>query len=85
MTFVGEVRSVDGIVLCFDSQRGYGLVAWTGGEGVRALLHVVALRPAGYQSAMAGDLIRCQVLIRPNRTAQVYRVNSLVRCQHGAA
>jgi cold shock CspA family protein len=70
-----EISKTTGTIKCFDPLKDYGFVKPDdGGEDI--LLHGTALRAGGYEAALEGWRIDCEVLKRP-RGYQVFRVLAL--------
>lgn len=59
-----DVYVVVGRIKWFDASKGYGFIVPEGG-GEDMLLHVTCLRAGGFQTALEGARVICEVLRRP--------------------
>lgn len=59
-----DVYLVVGRIKWFDASKGYGFIVPEGG-GEDILLHVTCLRAGGFQTALEGARVICEVLRRP--------------------
>jgi CspA family cold shock protein len=67
-----DVFEMAGTIKWFDAAKGYGFIAPDNGLP-EVLLHVTCLRAGGYQTALAGARVVCEVLRRP-KGMQAFRI-----------
>jgi CspA family cold shock protein len=67
-----EVLEISGFIKWFDISKGYGFIVPDNGLP-DVLLHVTCLRAGGYQTAIEGARVECQVLARP-KGMQAFRI-----------
>jgi CspA family cold shock protein len=67
---------VTGVIKWFDASKGYGFIIPDNGMP-DVLLHVTCLRRDGFQTAYEGARVVCEVLERPNKGLQAFRVLSM--------
>ncbi len=67
-----EVFEVAGSIKWFDASKGYGFILPDNGLA-DILLHVTCLRAGGFQTALEGARVRCEVLRRP-KGMQAFRI-----------
>jgi cold shock protein len=67
-----EVFEIMGSIKWFDASKGYGFIVPDNGLA-DVLLHVTCLRAGGYQTALEGTRVHCEVLRRP-RGMQAFRI-----------
>lgn len=77
----GEETPVDlieiaGVIKWFDASKGYGFIVPDSGAS-DILLHVTCLRRDGFQTAYEGARVVCEVLDRPGKGMQAFRVLSM--------
>ena len=68
-----EVIKIAGAIKWFDASKGYGFIIPDNGMP-DVLLHVTVLRSSGYQTAYEGARVVCEVLNRPPKGLQAFRV-----------
>ncbi len=71
-----EVMRIAGAIKWFDVAKGYGFIIPDNGMS-DVLLHVTVLRSSGYQTAYEGARVVCEVLNRPPKGLQAFRVLSM--------
>ena len=71
-----EVMQIAGAIKWFDASKGYGFIIPDNGMP-DVLLHVTVLRSSGYQTAYEGARVVCEVLNRPPKGLQAFRVVSM--------
>ncbi len=71
-----EAIKIAGAIKWFDAAKGYGFIIPDNGMP-DVLLHVTVLRSSGYQTAYEGARVVCEVLHRPPKGLQAFRILSM--------